>query len=94
MIKSTSIHSVLERQLLLQFGDRLQSRRKALSITGVDMAQRLGVSRMTLRSMEAGDPAVSFGTYVRYMSELGLLSDIALLAGDAVLPAPVQRQLL
>lgn len=79
---------VLERQLLVQFGDRLKARRKSGNVTAVEMARRLGISRPTLRAMENGDSSVALGTYVQYMAQLGIVSDLAFLAGDAIEAAP------
>jgi len=80
--------SVLQRQLLLQFGDRLRRLRKARKLSTVEMAKRVGISRTTLSAVEAGDPAPSIGTYLRVMAELGIGADLALLAGDVINPAP------
>ncbi|WP_059412578.1 helix-turn-helix transcriptional regulator [Cupriavidus basilensis] len=80
--------SVLERQLLLQLGDRLKRLRKAQGINTVEMARRVGISRTTLGSVEAGDPAPTIGTYLRVMSALGVAGDLALLAGDTFQPPP------
>lgn len=51
------------------------------------MASRVGISRTTLSAVEAGDPAPSIGTYLRVMSALGIVGDLALLAGDVMRPA-------
>ena len=80
--------AVLERQLLLQLGDRLRRLRKAKGLGTVEMAKRVGISRTTLSAIEAGDPGPSIGTYLRAMSVLGVSGDLALLAGDALQPAP------
>lgn len=80
--------AVLERQLLLQLGDRLRRLRKAQGLGTVEMAKRVGISRTTLSAIEAGDPGPSIGTYLRAMSVLGVSGDLALLAGDALQPAP------
>lgn len=79
---------VLERQLLLQLGDRLKRLRKAQGLGTVEMAQRVGISRSTLGAVEAGDPGPSLGTYLRVMSVLGIGGELALLAGDALQSAP------
>lgn len=84
----TDSTTVLERQLLLQLGDRLKRLRKAQGLGTVEMAQRVGVSRTTLSAVEAGDPGPSMGTYLRVMSVLGVSGELALLAGDAMQPAP------
>jgi transcriptional regulator with XRE-family HTH domain len=84
----TDSTTVLERQLLLQLGDRLKRLRKAQGLGTVEMAQRVGISRTTLSAVEAGDPGPSMGTYVRVMSVLGVSGELALLAGDAMQPAP------
>ena len=81
--------SVLERQLLLHLGDRLKRLRQDQRIGTVEMSQRVGVSRPTLRAVEAGDPGPSMGTYLRVMSALGVAGDLALLSGD-ILQAPPQ----
>lgn len=79
--------SILQRQLLLQLGDRLRRLRKARKLSTVEAASRVGISRTTLSAVEAGDPAPSIGTYLRVMSLLGVGSDLALLAGDVLHPA-------
>ena len=81
-------HALLERQLLLQLGDRLKRLRKAQRLGTVELAARAGVTRNTLRAVESGDPAPSIGTYLRVMSILGVGGDLALLAGDVLQPAP------
>jgi transcriptional regulator with XRE-family HTH domain len=86
---NTTDHSaVLERQLLLQLGDRLKRLRKAQRLSAVEMAKRVGISRTTLGAVEAGDPSPSMGTYLRVMSVLGVSGELALLAGDTLQPAP------
>ena len=79
---------LLERQLLLQLGDRLKHLRKAQRLGTVELAARAGITRNTLRAVESGDPAPSMGTYLRIMSLLGVGGDLALLAGDTLQPAP------
>ena len=85
---STETAPVLERQLLLQLGDRLKRLRKAQGLGTVDMARRVGISRTTLGAVEAGDPGPSIGTYLKVMSVLGVSGELALLAGDTLQPAP------
>lgn len=88
MIESTS--HILERQLLLQLGDRLRRLRKSRRLGTVEMAERAGMTRNTLRAIESGDPGPSLGNYLRVMSVLGVSGDLALLAGDTLQPAPVE----
>lgn len=80
--------TILERQLLLQLGDRLKRLRKAQGLGMAEMASCVGISRTTLSSVEAGDPGPSMGTYLRVMSILGVAGELALLAGDTMQPAP------
>ncbi|NIM39646.1 MAG: helix-turn-helix domain-containing protein [Hydrogenophaga sp.] len=79
---------VLERQLLLQLGDRLKRLRKAQGLGTVEMARRADMSRTTLAAVEAGDPGPSIGTYLRVMSVLGVSGELALLAGYTLQPVP------
>jgi len=87
-MSNADLSAVLDRQLLLQLGDRLKRLRKTHGLGTVDMAERLGITRNTLRAVESGDPAPSIGTYLRVMSVLGVSAELALLAGDTLQPAP------
>jgi transcriptional regulator with XRE-family HTH domain len=80
--------SILDRQLLLQLGDRLKRLRKSAGLGTVEMAALAGISRNTLRAIESGDPTTAIGTYLRVMSILGIGGELALLAGDTLRPAP------
>lgn len=75
--------SVVEQQLLIQLGERLRHARKARALSSVELAKQVGISRTTLRAVEQGDPSPTFGTYVRVLSALGLVGDLALLATGA-----------
>ncbi|MGM9482039.1 helix-turn-helix transcriptional regulator [Roseateles sp. NT4] len=85
---TASTLAMLDRQLLLQLSDRLKRLRQEKGIGTVEMAHRVGVSRSTLSAVEAGDPGTAIGTYLRVMSVLGVSGELALLAGDAMQPAP------
>lgn len=87
-MKPSDTIEILERQLLLQLGDRLTRLRKARGLGTVEMARRVGVSRTTLSSVESGDPGPAIGTYLRVMSVLGISGELALLGGDALQPGP------
>lgn len=80
-MSESTISVVLERQPLLQLGDRLRRLRKAQGLSAVQMAARCGMTRNTLRAVESGDPAPSMGTYLRVMSVLGVSGELALLTG-------------
>lgn len=80
------IPAILERQLLLQLGERLRRLRKVRKLSGAALAQLAGISRTTLNNVEAGDPGPSMGTYLRVMAVLGVGGDMALLASDTLRP--------
>jgi transcriptional regulator with XRE-family HTH domain len=88
-MNAPDFNPALERQLLLQLGDRLKRLRKARGLGTVEMAAKAGISRNTLRAVESGDPGPSMGTYLRVMSVLGIGAELALLAGDWLAPTPV-----
>ena len=87
-MNTSHISPILERQLLLQLGDRIKRLRRAQRLGTVEVSARAGLTRNTLRSIEAGDPSPSIGAYLRVMSVLGISGELALLAGDTMQPSP------
>jgi transcriptional regulator with XRE-family HTH domain len=63
-------------------GERLRLARRRRKLSTVVFAEQMGVSRETLRRLEAGDPNVALGTYLRALSLLGLDKDIDAIARD------------
>ena len=80
MPASSRLPSAFERQLLIQLGERLRNTRQEQGLTTTALAERAGVSRMTLNAVEAGEPAPTMGTYLRVLSALGHAGDLALVA--------------
>lgn len=78
----STLPSQFEERLLLQLGERLRAARRARSLSSVELAGQVGISRTTLSAIEKGDPSPAFGTYLRVMSALGLASDLALVAAQ------------
>lgn len=91
MPSNSELTSVVDRQLLLQFGERLKRARTRQGLTTVELAHRAGLSRTTLRAIEAGDPTSAIGNYMRVMGVLGVSRDLALLVTE-VEHAPASRR--
>lgn len=86
-MSTSEISALLERQLLLHWATGLRACGKHWELARSKW-QRAGITRNTLRAVEAGDPAPSIGTYLRVTSALGLSGELALLAGDTLQPPP------
>jgi transcriptional regulator with XRE-family HTH domain len=90
-----------ERVRLEQLGERLRTARLRRKFSAETVAQRAGVSRMTLHRMEKGDPAVTLGNYLKVLGVLRLEGDLDRIARDdelgrklqdLELPAPRSRK--
>ncbi|RZA26457.1 MAG: XRE family transcriptional regulator [Proteobacteria bacterium] len=57
----------LEHQLLVQPGGRLRTARIHQGWTASQTAERVGISRTTLASVEAGAASPAIGTYLRIL---------------------------
>jgi len=77
-------------RLLEQFGENIKLARKRRSYTQVLISERTGLSRLTIRKIEKGDPSVSIGHYLAVLSVLGLAEDFARVAADDELGRKLQ----
>ena len=70
------------RRLLEQLGENIKLACKRRGYTQVLISERTGLSRVTIRKIEKGDPSVSIGHYLAVLSVLGLAGDVAKVALD------------
>jgi transcriptional regulator with XRE-family HTH domain len=56
------------------------------------MAERAGISRMTLSAIEAGQPTPAMGSDVRVMSVLQVSKDLVLVASETLKPPPARGE--
>ncbi len=69
-------------RLLKQVGTNLRQARLRRRYSAETVAQRARITRKTLWRVEQGDPGVAIGIYARVLQALGLVSDLAALAGN------------
>ena len=65
----------IERELT-EFGQHVRGWRMVLGLTAQQVAERAGITRDTLRKIEAGDPGVGFGNVVQVLRALGVLEQV------------------
>jgi DNA-binding XRE family transcriptional regulator len=70
--KMTEILPPSLRETLAKLGDDLNLARRKRALTIAMMAERVGVSLMTYRRAERGDPTVAMGVYAMALFVLGL----------------------
>jgi transcriptional regulator with XRE-family HTH domain len=75
---------------LARFGENLRLARQRRRLTMQMVAQRAGITRVTLSKVEHGDPSVTLGTYASVLLVLGLDQQIASLAAEDLLGRKLQ----
>lgn len=73
-----------------ELGFRLRMARERRKLSQAVFAERMGVSRETLRRLEKGDPSIGMGTFMRALRVLGLEQDVDRLAADDQLGRTLQ----
>jgi len=61
---------------LKKLGADIKAARKRRRITTQLMAERIGITRVTLSKIEKGDPSVSMGNYAMALYVLGKIDDL------------------
>ena len=91
MSKRTTIIMPGTEKILSQMGEQIKLARLRRQIPADLVAERAGISRATLWSVEKGSPTVSMGTYAAVLHALnGLDRDLLLIAKDDELGRKLQ----
>lgn len=69
---------------LRQLGANIRNARRRRRIPTTLMAERAGISRVTLDKIEKGDPSVSLGRYAAVLYVLGLVKSLGSIASPAI----------
>lgn len=79
-----------QQKVLAELGENIKLARLRRHYTQQLIAERTGLSRLTIRKIEAGDSTVSLGHYVSVLGVLGLVEDFAKVARDDELGRKLQ----
>jgi len=71
--------------MLADMGERIRLARLRRNLSVELVAERAGISRATLWSVEKGSPSVAIGLYVQVLLAIGLEKDLMLIANDDIL---------
>lgn len=71
-------------------GENLRLARLRRRLTAVQVAERAGISRVTLHHIEQGNPTVAIGAYANVLLCLGLEKDLESIGQDDVLGRKLQ----
>jgi transcriptional regulator with XRE-family HTH domain len=91
MSKATNPVLPQTQQILSQMGEQIKLARLRRDLSAVLVAERAGISRATLQSVEKGLPSVSMGIYAAVLHALNNLDqDLLLIAKDDELGRTLQ----
>lgn len=90
MRKKSAILLPKTRKMLEAVGEQIKLARLRRKYSGEMVAERAGIGRNTLISIEQGRPSVSIGHYLNVLKVLGLENDILALAKDDELGRKLQ----
>lgn len=90
MGKKTTVQTPKLTSLLGLLGENIRLARLRRHLSASMIAERAGMTRMTLRAVEKGEPTVSFGAYANVLFSLGLEKDLLLIARDDELGRKLQ----
>ncbi len=77
-------------RILKQLGENIRLSRLRRKISAALLAERAGITRVTLKKIECGDPGTSLGAYAHVLQSLGLAQDLSLIARDDELGRKLQ----
>jgi len=87
--RKNAIFPALHR-ILVELGENIRLARLRRRFSASVVAERAGISRNTLRSIEHGNPSVTFAAYANVLFSLGLEKDLRLIARDDELGRKLQ----
>jgi transcriptional regulator with XRE-family HTH domain len=84
IIMNTKKHIVFPKHLktLGVMGENIKLAKKRRKLTSIQVAERSGIDRGTLREVERGNPSVSMGAYFNVLRTLNLQDDFLKIAAD------------
>lgn len=77
-------------RVLELFGENIKLACKRRGYTQIQISERTGLSRLTIRKILKGEPTVSIGHYVAVLGVLGLVEDLVQVADDDELGRKLQ----
>jgi transcriptional regulator with XRE-family HTH domain len=77
-------------KIMTTLGENIKMARLRRKLTAEQVAERAGISRRTLVSIEKGSPGVAMGNYLQVLFVLGLANDFLKIASDDVLGRKLQ----
>ncbi len=70
------------KRILSELGENIKLARLRRKLSSVQVAERAGISRLTLSAIEKGKPNVSIGLYAQVLFVLRLVDDLSKVASD------------
>jgi transcriptional regulator with XRE-family HTH domain len=77
-------------KVLKELGENIKLARKRRKLSENQVAERAGIARLTLRSIEKGVPGVSMSSYLQVLFVLGLEKELLKVAADDPLGRKLQ----
>ena len=91
MSKKATVILPQTQEILIQMGEQIRLARLRRHLSAELVAERAGISRMTLSNIEKGSPSVAVGSYAAVLHALnGMDKDLLLVAKDDELGRKLQ----